>query len=265
MTNLKDRERPGLADELRLSVGLLTRIPVSPGRVPVDGWLHRSCRWFPLVGAMVGGFAAAVLCLSTLVGVPGEATAILSVAGAILMTGAIHEDGLADVADGFAGGRTREDRLRIMRDSRIGTYGALALILSVGVRWAAVTALLRHGTGPAALALIVSASVSRLTPVLLMRFMAAARDDGLGATAGRPSPATTGTAIVLSLMAVLPLLWLRAPAAAITVVLAALVAFASVAAIARRRIGGQTGDVLGAGQQLSEMLILLGLAATLPS
>jgi adenosylcobinamide-GDP ribazoletransferase len=260
MAEQKDDTDPGFVDELRLCVGLLTRIPVSTGEVPSDGWLHRACRWFPLVGALVGGIAAAILYLATFVGLPGEAAAILALAAAILLTGALHEDGLADVVDGFAGGRTREDRLRIMRDSRIGTYGTLALIMSVGIRWAAVTALLRHEAGLAAVALVVSAMVSRLTPVLLMRYLAPARDDGLGATAGKPSDRTVRIAIALSLLA---LLLLPRAVAILTVIVVAGLAVASIAALARRQIGGQTGDVLGAGQQLTEMIVLLGLAATL--
>src|SRR5690606_36544225 len=180
--------------------------------------------------------------------------------GAMLVTGALHEDGLADVADGFAGGRTREDRLRIMRDSRIGAYGTLALIVSVGLRWAAIVALLRNGMGTAAVALIVAGTVSRLTPVLLMRFLDPAREDGLGASAGRPQDMSIRIAIVLSLLV---LLLLATFTAALTVAAVTLLACWLVAALARNRIGGQTGDVLGAGQQVTEALVLLGLATAL--
>jgi adenosylcobinamide-GDP ribazoletransferase len=255
------RDHLRLADELLLCLGLLTCLPAGSAGIPADGWLRRACRWFPLVGALVGGLAAGILYLATLIGLPGEAAAILALGGMIVLTGAIHEDGLADVADGFAGGRTREDRLRIMRDSRIGTYGALALIVSVAIRWAAITALLRHGAGTAAVALVVAGAASRLTPVLLMRLLAPAREDGLGATAGRPEGMTVRIAVALSLLV---LLLLPGPAAGLAVIIVVALAFASVAALARRRIGGHTGDVLGAGQQVTEMLVLLGLAASLP-
>ena len=180
----------------------------------------------------------------------------------LLLTGALHEDGLADMADGFGGGRDPPRKLEIMRDSRIGAYGALAIGLALMLRVAALAGLAdRGGLGLAAAGLVTAAAASRGLGLMPMALLAPARPDGLGHGAGRlPAgvfPAASVIAIVLGLAlpawAGIPL-----PRAAMALGLATLAA-AATTSVARRQIGGVTGDVAGACQQLCEIALLLGL------
>ena len=259
MTDSEMRDsRIGLWRELKLCLGLSTRVPVRIEMPVPPSAVARASRWFPLVGALVGAVSAGVLALGALLGLPDLATALITIGVIILLTGAIHEDGLADVADGFGGGFDRPSRLEIMRDSRVGAYGVIALVLSIGLKAALLAALLGAGLEIAAFAAIVAAVVSRLTPVLLMRCLAAARREGMVVAAGMPDAASVRIAWGLSLAS---LLLLPSLPAMLATVGAVLVVFAGLGALAARRIGGQTGDVLGAGQQVTELLVLLGLTA----
>lgn len=229
-----------------VALALLTRLPLP--RLP-DAAFDSQARavWaFPFVGLVVGGSAAVAASLA-----PTPAIgAGLALAAMALLTGALHEDGLADTADGFWGGMTKERRLEIMKDSRIGAYGVLALILVTGLRFAAIAA--------AGLpALIVAACASRGVIPALMAWMPHARADGLSRSVGTPGAAPAIAAIALS--ALISLVILGAPA--LKALLAAALVAGAVAWIARRKIGGQTGDVLGAVQQLSETAILIVLVA----
>lgn len=246
------------ATDVAAALGLMTRLPV-----PVNGALAQkrgaAAAWaWPLAGALVGGLAGLVLWASMAVGLPPLAGGFLAVATQVLLTGGLHEDGLADSADGLWGGWTRERRLEIMRDSRIGSYGVLALILSVGLRTAACAAL---PIGPlACAALIGSGAASRAAMAGVMAALPPARSDGLSAGAGRPRPATALLALAIAVCVCL----IALPAgAALGVCAVCLAGVAVVAAIARAKIGGQTGDILGASQQLAEIAALLALAAAL--
>ncbi|MEO0938509.1 MAG: adenosylcobinamide-GDP ribazoletransferase [Pseudomonadota bacterium] len=229
-----------------VALALLTRLPLP--RLP-DAAFAQQARavWaFPLVGLIVGGVAALAAALGPTPAI-GAGLALVVMA---LMTGALHEDGLADMADGFWGGQTKERRLEIMKDSRIGAYGVLALILVTGLRFAAIAA--------AGLpALIVAACLSRGAMPALMAWMPHARADGLSRSVGTPGAAPATAAIALS--ALIALVILGAPA--LKALLAAALIAGTVAWIAHRKIGGQTGDVLGAVQQLSETAILIVLVA----
>jgi len=192
-----------------------------------------------------------------LVGLPDLAAAALALGASAILTGALHEDGLADVADGFGGGRDPAAKLEIMRDSRLGTYGALILLVSFVAKLSALAAL------PDAFVvqgLIAAHALARgVLPVMTMN-MAYARKDGLAANAGRPDLATATTAAALALViALLSLPWREALGAA----LAAAACAVGMAWLAQRQIGGQTGDVLGGAEQLGETAILLLLAARL--
>lgn len=247
--------------EFKLCLGLLTRLPVRVDAPAGTGVLARACRWFPAVGALIGALSAAVLYLGVEIGLPDPASALIAIGFSILVTGALHEDGLADVADGFGGGVGRDAKLEIMRDSRIGAYGVIALILSIGLRWAALVALMGVTVHIAAFALIVGAATSRLTPVLLMDRLPPARSDGMAVNAGKPDAASVRIAIALAVAALILLPgWQAMLATAAAVVAAA----AAIGGMSRRQIGGQTGDVLGASQQSTEILVLLCLAATVP-
>ena len=210
---------------------------------------------FPIVGALIGLLGGGGYALVFWLGVPPLPAAVVALATTIWLTGALHEDGLADVADGFGGGRTLEDKLRIMRDPRIGSYGALALILDLLARAGALAAL--AGPWTVAAALVVAGAVSRAALPPVMAMLPYARTDGLAAAAGRPHPLrATAAVLVAALIAAL----LLGEAAGAALLAGAGAAFA-VACLARRQIGGHTGDVLGAVQQLTEIGVLLGIVA----
>jgi adenosylcobinamide-GDP ribazoletransferase len=247
--------RTGPFDEFATAAALLTRLPVGAG-LPADGTVAAAGWAFPLVGAGIGGLAALAFLVAQAAGLGNAAAALIAVGAGIAVTGAFHEDGLADAADGFGGGRTREEKLAIMRDSRHGTFGILALLFGVGLRAAA---LLSIGEPiHAALALVAAHAASRGALPLLMRLLPPARSDGLGAMAGRPgiwvavaAPAL-GAAIALALLGPLT--------GAASLALSGL-ALALAALFAKRQIGGYTGDVLGFFQQIGEILMLLAAAA----
>jgi adenosylcobinamide-GDP ribazoletransferase len=170
----------------------------------------------------------------------------------IALTGALHEDGLADTADGFCGGRDREEKLAILRDSRQGTYGVLAIVLSVLLRTAALAAI--GDVIHAGLALVAAHAASRAALPAAMIGLTPARLDGLGAMAGTPR---AGGAIAAALIGAATALAALGPVrGAIALCLAGVMVFATVE-LARRQIGGHTGDVLGAFQQVGEIVILL--------
>ena len=243
--------RAGLG-QVQLAVMLLTRLPA--GRLPEPAPSMGASAWaFPLAGLAVGAIAAGVLSGALALGLPPMLAAGLALAAQIAATGALHEDGLADVCDGFWGGHEPARRLEIMRDSRIGSYGTLGLILSVGLRWQALSLL--ASTVHPALAIIAVAMTSRVASAALLAAMPPARNDGLGrAASGVPARAP----IIAALIAGLPAMAVpgMGPAIAVQIVLSL-----GLAALARRKIGGQTGDVLGTAQQLAEIGALLTLAA----
>jgi adenosylcobinamide-GDP ribazoletransferase len=253
---------PSRLDDFRAALIFGSRLPV-PGPDPFPP-LARALRLFPLVGAVTAGVAAGVLALLAAAGLPALPAAVCAVAAQILLTGALHEDGLADFADGVGGGRTLEARLAIMRDSRTGVYGVLALVLSVLARAAALAAILDHaGIAAAAAALVAAASVSRTASVALLHRLDPVRADGRSAEAGRPSTASlreaAGWALLVTTLTVIPVLGTVAMLAA---VVAAFAAYAGVEFISRQQLGGQTGDAAGAAQQMGEIAVLLVLAAT---
>jgi adenosylcobinamide-GDP ribazoletransferase len=231
---------------------LLTRLPVArlaPLGTAAD---FAGCVWaFPIVGLVVGGLGGLVYWLAHRLGMPPLPAAAWTLAATTIATGALHDDGLADTADGFGGGGTPARKLEIMRDSHIGSYGALALVLSVVVRAAATAALgdpLR-----VMLVLCLSGMLGRGGILVLLLSLRPARDDGLGAAIGK-----TGTlrgavglalAIVASLLA-LPML------SAVAVIAVALAASVTVAKLAHGQIGGYTGDVLGAVEVITECVVL---------
>lgn len=249
------RRRSGLAAGFTAALAFLTRIPVAAA--PVEDWPLAEAEWaFPLVGAGVGAVAGIVFLAAEMTGLGDAAAALLSVLAGLAVTGALHEDGLADAADGLLGGGDRERRLAIMRDSRHGTFAVLALLMSVGLRAAALA---RIGEPVfAGLALVAAHAGSRalLAPVLWR--LSPARDDGLGAAAGRPRPVIVGCSLGIALAIVLAAL---GPIAGVIATGLAVGVVAAAAAFARRRIGGYTGDVLGALQQLGEITFLLAAVA----
>ena len=219
-------------------------------------------RWAPLAGLVVGCLSAAALVLGDAIGLSPLVAATLALAVGVLATGGLHEDGLADLADGFGGGATPERKLAIMRDSRLGTYGALAVGLSLLLRAAALTALLeRGGIGLGFAGLVASASASRGIGLLPLAILKPARADGLAHGAGALPHGALRIAFALAVSAGLAIPVLAGtgfgrPALALAL---AFVAAIGISELARRQIGGVTGDVAGAAQQLCEIAILLGL------
>ena len=245
--------------DIRLCAGLLSRIPLpAPDDRDGVGGSSAQASWaFPAVGALIGAIGAVVFALASGLGVSPWASALLAVGATIAASGALHEDGLADVADGFAGAFAREDKLAIMRDSRIGTFGTLALILSGGLRVAAVAAI--AAPWAVAAALIAAHAGARAGLPAVMRALPLARPDGLAANAGVPAAGTVATG--LGLAALIALITLG-PGTAVVALIAGAAAAAVLAALARRQIGGYSGDVLGAIEQVAEIAILLAVAAT---
>ncbi|NNG03660.1 MAG: adenosylcobinamide-GDP ribazoletransferase [Inquilinus sp.] len=242
-------------DEIHASAIFLTRLPIRwQGDMPRD-LAARSLRAGPIVGAVIGLGGGLVFATGLAAGLPPALAALFAVAAQIVLTGGLHEDGLADLADGLGGGRDRMAKLEIMRDSRIGSYGALALVLAVGARALALAALAPM-EGIAALAAV--GAVSRAAWPALMTWLPPARDDGLAATHGRQPlyrlAVTLGLAVAFALL-VLPF------AGALVALAAAAVAVAGIGLLAWRQIGGHTGDVLGGTQQAVEIAMLAALAA----
>lgn len=242
-------------DDFRLAVTFLTRVPLAPPAGPVD--VPRAMRLFPLVAAVIG-LAAGLFDLALLrLGLPPLAAAALTLGASAWLTGALHEDGLGDVADGFGGGRDVAAKLAIMKDSRLGSYGMLAMITSFAARLAALAALPLHAVVPA---LVVAHALARSPLPALALMLPPARSDGLAASAGRPDQATALIALALGLLIAVICLPLG------TALLAMIMTIAGAAAVgwlARRQIGGYTGDVLGAAEQVVEVLVLLLLSVRL--
>lgn len=245
-----------LFDALRFLT--IVRTPPSRAAIAPD-WLARCMKYFPLVGAGIGVVSAAMFLLAGQIWSPTVA-AMLAVATGVVVTGALHEDGLADTADAFGGGWSTEKRLAIMKDSRIGAYGALALGFGVALRIAALAAL---SPWAGAAALVASHAAARVTPAFVMNAMGYAGDTAAMKVGYAETPIRHGElrlALVIAAAAMLPLLL-----DSIASVVAALLLGAALAAIlahwSRRLIGGYTGDVLGAVEQMFEIGFLLGVAA----
>jgi adenosylcobinamide-GDP ribazoletransferase len=248
----------GLSTDLKTGLAFLTRLPLVHSQPATGADLVRASWTFPIVGAGVGAFGALIYGLMHALGLHAFVCAVLAVAGTALITGCLHEDGLADMADGFGAGGTPERKLEIMRDSQIGTYGATALTLSLLLRVGAIASLADPAL--AALALIAAHAGARATLPVFMRRVPTARQDGLSAEAGAPPQRSAAAGVVLGLLALWLCLGLSATLIAFVLLAAAL---GLMAWLTIRQIGGQTGDVLGAVEQTGEILILLTAAAWL--
>jgi adenosylcobinamide-GDP ribazoletransferase len=248
--NAADRLRDRLA-ELGAALALLTRLPVRRLTLPRVETQSDAVWAYPVAGAIVGAIGGAVYWFAHSLSCPPTLAALLALAVMILVTGALHEDGLADFADGLAGG-TKEQSLAIMRDHQIGTYGVIALILSLAVRASAIALIAEPHAVMAAL--IAVGAASRLTAVLIMTALAPARRDGLSASVGSPSAGQAAVALGVTF----GVAWLLLPfGIAVLVILAASLSAILIGRMALVRLGGQTGDVLGAGSQLCEGLALI--------
>jgi adenosylcobinamide-GDP ribazoletransferase len=246
------------ATELKVCVIFLTRMPLPIPMTIVKGDVSRALWAAPVVGGAVGAVGAAVYGLMHVLHVPDFPAAALAVVATVAATGALHEDGLADVADGFGGGATRERKLEIMRDSRIGTYGVCALVLSFMLRVGVLASL--DAPALVAMALIAAHAAARAPMPAFMHLVPPARADGMSAQAGEPPPASAVAAGALGIAVLMVCLGF---AAGLVAALLVACGFAAMAWICRCQIGGQTGDVLGALEQLGEVVVLLVAAAAL--
>ena len=242
--------------DLRTTLLFLTRVPLKGARADGDRPpLGRAVRAFPIVGALIGLAAGIVYGIAIGIGLPDIVAAVLAVGAGALITGALHEDGLADMADGFGGGRTRERKLAIMRDSRIGAYGVIALVVVLAAKVGGIADL--GSIGLVIAAMVAAAAASRAAMPAVMLWMEPARSDGLAADAGHPPSTHVWTGLALAaVLAVGLLTW-----SGLVAFLVAGLGTAAVAWLAERQVGGHTGDVLGSVQQFSEVLFLLTLAA----
>ena len=242
-------------------------------RLPVPAWvghsaqqLEQAARYLPLVGMLVGAIAAAVLYLAAQA-LPLSLAVGLSMVASILVTGAFHEDGLSDFADGFGGGHTKEKMLAIMKDSRVGAYGAIAIVLALLLKYQALVELCgKHSLTFAAAALIAAHAVSRLMAASIMLTQQYVRDDD--SARARPAAQLGRASFAVALLTgIAALAILYAAGATVTTIFAAAVAAllmrAYLAWRLQQRLGGYTGDCLGAVQQLTEIAFYLGLLAAL--
>lgn len=239
-------------DEARLALMFLTRVPVGRLSDPVPSLA--AARWaYPLVGLITGTVGWGVQHTVLAVGLPPLVAALAALGALTLMTGGLHHDGLADYADGIGGGRDREQCLEIMRDSRIGSYGVLALIFGIALGAAA----LAMPDGFPLVLFLMAAVASRLAMLGVLDFLPPARADGLGQQAANRDVVAwlPGVVVIVVLGIVQPAFWLAVPAVAFVAVL--------IAWHAHRRIGGQTGDVLGATQVTTETAAWLALVSLL--
>ena len=248
---------------LLTAIAFFTRIPIPAGTPWSQHRLNQSARYFPWVGWLVGGAGAVVLALSLLV-LPAGVAVLLSMAATVRLTGAFHEDGLADACDGLGGGWQREDVLRIMKDSRIGSYGAAGLVLMLLTKASALTELATIGPMPAVAALIVAHALSRLASTALIHRLEYVRDDDSARAKPLAHRLQRSELLIASAGGLLPLLMLP-PVAALSAALSAALVSAWFARMLVRRLGGYTGDCLGAAQQITELATYLAILATCSS
>ncbi|MCP5089181.1 MAG: adenosylcobinamide-GDP ribazoletransferase [Rhodobacteraceae bacterium] len=242
--------------DLAAAFSLLTRIPV-PVNHDRAGERAADAVWaYPVVGAVIGLIGGTVGMVAAGLGVPSGIAAALALATLVLLTGAMHEDGIADCADGLGGGGTISRRLEIMKDSRIGAYGAVALVLVLVARWTGVETLLGADW---LLAFVAVGAASRVPMVIAMFLMPLARSTGLAAGVGQATRESVALALGLGLVICVVVIGLSGLGVLLVSCLAAL----PLCLLAQKRIGGYTGDVLGGCQQLAEIAGLAVAAATL--
>jgi len=253
-----------LARDVLACLRFFTRAPVPNLAMERDPFglpdFSRAAGALGLVGALIGAFAAAVLLLALAFGLSSGPAAAFAMVALVAATGALHEDGLADVADGFGGGQSAESKLAIMKDSRIGSFGAAALVLCLLLRWTLLASLSSAGAGLAATALVSAGAVSRVAALAPMVLLAPARRSGAGAALGRPSPRALAVAAAsAAFIGLAPALAREAPIWPLLGCALAVAATWLTAMLSRRQIGGFTGDVVGAAQQAAEIAYLSAL------
>lgn len=254
-----------MGEEFLLALTLLTRIPVPRFRIETPADLGSAFWAYPLVGALVGAIGAAAFAAAEFAHLSGMPAIVLAIAAMVIATGAFHEDGFADFWDGVGGGATRRQKLEIMRDSRLGTYGAMALLIMFALTLALLVNLnfnLRQHAAPISEAmagvLIATGALQRAAIGVPLLFLGPARKDGLAADT--PSPGFMRIALGLAIAYVLSAILLGV-LPALYAFLAALAAAAIVAVVSAHYLGGRTGDALGSAASLAGLFVLAVLAA----
>lgn len=244
-----------LLDHLALTLAFFSRIPLPAAfgnRISHEAKLGEAAGFFPIAGLIIAIPVALVWFIASSY-LPASIAAGLAIGLSLLITGGLHEDGFADCADGLGATQNRERAMEIMRDSRIGTYGSLALILSIGLRWAALTSL---GPISGILAILICNSGARSAMTIAMQFSNYARQDGLGKQANDMPQSSFIVAIAVAFIIALTAGWFWG-------VIALLMGFVTSWLFLKRlehRLGGYTGDGLGAMEQIAEITILITLA-----
>lgn len=261
MTDGKSTDKQSLLGDCASAFLLLSRIPVTWYRFPDDRPPDFiSSLWaFPLVGLVIGAAGGIAMLVGQALNLPAIVTAIGAVTAMVMLSGAMHEDGLADMADGFGGGRDTESKVRIMHDSRIGSYGVLALILSVTIRIGLYISILAASSG---IVLVVFMAViqatARFQPVLQLSAFRISPHASLAQLTGRPGASRLAAAALLCLV---PMAWLLGPVVAAVIALPGLAVSIWIGRLATRHVEGLTGDVMGATTILAEITMLISWTA----
>ncbi len=253
-----------LRDTMR-ALGFLSRLPI-PAKWFVDdnGTMSTTCRAFPIAGAVAALPAVIILFVASFLQLPPLLGALLATSALIITCGALHEDGVADVADGFFGGSSKEQRLEIMKDSRIGTYGAIALFLALAIRTVAVAAILQASSVSAALALVAAEAISRGALVWHWSELESARPGGTSDKVGSPGEDAATFALTSALaIGLICALLSRGLTPAIFAFALTIMITGAFRRLTFTKIGGQTGDTLGASAILAELAFLTGLASSI--
>ena len=241
-------------EDIKIASHFLLRIPLPFSGTDWSKGLGTAIRAFPVVGAFIGAIGAIIMLLLTNTALSPLNCGFLVIGAQILITGALHEDGLADFTDGLGGGKNREERLRIMRDSFVGTFGILILICSVGLRVTALASLIEKEF---VAALLAAGIFSRALIPIVMSILNPAQNNGLGASAQKPEISATVTACAIGIISIFFFLNFNQ---AITACILCLILLTILMFVAHSRLGGYTGDVLGASQQVTETAILISVA-----
>lgn len=243
------------------AVAFYTRIPCPNWIEYNDQHLNRASAFFPLIGYLVAGFSVLTLWLCLML-FSVEISVLITLAASILLTGAFHEDGFADLCDGFGGGWTQNDILRIMKDSRLGTYGVTGLVLILAIKWQSLIDLANVNMGYLFIGLLVSHSLSRALSISLIMVLPYVQADALSKAKPIAKDWHRGDMAFVWLTAVLPLLFLPLEVAAWLISIG-LVNFYWIYKWFQKRLLGFTGDALGASQQIQEVCCYLVLLAVL--
>ena len=250
-----------LIKDLMACVQFLSRLPIPEFLANHDKPdLAKSSRMFPIAGLVISAPAIIVMMLLGLLDVPSQVIAAVVISIQLVVTGALHEDGLADCADGFGGGRNLEDKLAIMKDSHVGAFGVSASIMALVLRFVLLSSFLDISILAAILALLSAQLLSRAVQVAFWQSLPPARPDGLAGTLGQPDGAAIQWALAIGIIGAITLTFFAFPAISVFLSMAmTILAVIAFHLLCKKQINGQTGDTIGAIQIITEIAFLIGL------